>query len=413
VNNFETQFVTRNNTPLWVILSWRRVSDNQVSCSVIDINQRKSAEQTSEENHTRYQRVTEDSPTSIIITRDQEILYTNPAFHAFSGYNAEELAGKDLLSLIHNNDRADFLTAAAHPGNNQGKSGMVEVKFISKTGGILLAAAFFSPIRQNGETSLLINLVDITEKEHLRVRIQQDNDRRRGIISTVAHELRTPLQPIMGYLNLLTEDPETYGVTDETKVILDRCAKSVDRERQIINQMLELSVLDAGKIPLNYSVFSLAGMIQSLIDAGGYTTKADMTVDVPSDLTLEADAGKISTVIDSMLSNAVNYSKPPRKIRISYQSGASDKMHKISIQDNGIGITNTQLDEIFEPFQLPDSGNVSRKYDRIGLSLSISKKYVQMHGGYISVDSIVNLGSTFTIHLPKSRNEAVKKAHGA
>ncbi|MDO9550750.1 MAG: HAMP domain-containing sensor histidine kinase, partial [Methanoregula sp.] len=255
--------------------------------------------------------------------------------------------------------------------------------------------------------------VDITEKEQLRERIAQDNDRRRGIISTVAHELRTPLQPIMGYLNLLTEDPETYGVTDETKVILDRCAKSVDRERQIINQMLELSVLDAGKIPMNYSVFSLAGIIQSLIDAGGYTTKADLTVDVSSYLTLEADADKISTVIDSMLSNAVNYSKPPRKIRISYQSGASDKMHRISIQDNGIGITNTQLDEIFEPFQLPDSANISRKYDRIGLSLSIAKKYVQMHGGYISVDSIVNLGSTFTIHLPKSRNVAVKEVHDA
>ncbi|PKL57649.1 MAG: PAS domain-containing sensor histidine kinase, partial [Methanomicrobiales archaeon HGW-Methanomicrobiales-5] len=101
VNNFETQFTTRNNTPLWVILSWRRVSDNQVSCSVIDINQRKSAEHTSEENYTRYQRVTEASPTSILITRDQKILYTNPAFPIFSGYTAEELAGKDLLELIH------------------------------------------------------------------------------------------------------------------------------------------------------------------------------------------------------------------------------------------------------------------------------------------------------------------------
>jgi signal transduction histidine kinase len=109
-----------------------------------------------------------------------------------------------------------------------------------------------------------------------------------------------------------------------------------------------------------------------------------------------------------MLSNAVNYSKPPRKIRISYQSGTSDQMHRIAIQDNGIGITNTQLDEIFEPFQLPDSGNISRKYDRIGLSLSIAKKYVQMHGGYISVDSIVNLGSTFTIHIPKTRPVAEK-----
>jgi signal transduction histidine kinase len=86
-------------------------------------------------------------------------------------------------------------------------------------------------------------------------------------------------------------------------------------------------------------------------------------------------------------------------------------MHRIAIQDNGVGITNSQLDEIFEPFTLPVSGSMIRKPDRVGLSLSIAKKYVKMHGGYISVDSIVNLGSTFTIHIPKipARAEA---SHG-
>jgi PAS domain S-box-containing protein len=410
VNNFETQFMTRGGEPLWVNLSWRRVGDNQVSCSVIDIHQRKYAEQAAEENFTRYQQVTEDSPTCIIITRDQKIMYTNPAFHHFSGYTAEELAGKDLLSFLHADDRPDFFSLLANPEKSGGKTGKLEYRFLSKNGEIRLAAAFFSSIHQKGETSQLVNLVDITEKEQLKERIEQDNERRRGIISTVAHELRTPLQPIMGYLNLLTEDPKTYGVTDETRVILDRCAKSVDRERQIINQMLELSVLDAGKIPLSYSVFSPEEMCRSVIDAGGYATKAEITVDIPHTITFEADAGKISSVIVSMISNAVNYSKPPRKIRISYQSSSSDTMHRLAIQENGVGITNTQLDEIFEPFQLPDSGTISRKYDRIGLSLSIAKKYVQMHGGYISVDSIVNLGSTFTIHLPKNRNMAAKNS---
>jgi PAS domain S-box-containing protein len=375
---------------------------------VIDINKRKCAEQAAEENYTRYQQVTEGSPTCIIITSDQKIVYTNPAFQTFSGYDADELAGKDLLLLIHEDDKADFLNIPAHSGNPNGRTDKVEYRFLSKNGEIRLAAAFFSPIQQKGETSLLINLVDITEKEQLKERIEQDSERSRGIIRKVADELRTPLQPIMGYLNLLTGDPQAYGVTDETRVILDRCAKSVDHERQIINQMLELSVLDAGKIPLDYTTFSPGKMVQSIIDAGGYATKANLTLDIPKNLTLEADPGKISIVIESMLSNAVNYSKPPRKIRISYQSGTSDKMHRISIQDNGIGITNTQLDEIFEPFQLPDSGNISKKYDRIGLSLSIAKKYIQMHGGYISVDSIVNLGSTFTIHLPKTRSVVVK-----
>ncbi|MDD1696638.1 MAG: HAMP domain-containing histidine kinase, partial [Methanoregula sp.] len=131
---------------------------------------------------------------------------------------------------------------------------------------------------------------------------------------------------------------------------------------------------------------------------------AEILIDVPPDLTFEADEKKIATVIDTMLSNAVNYSTPPRKIRIGYQSSSYDKLHRLSIQDNGFGITDTQLDEIFEPFQQPENGNIGKKKtERIGLSLSIAKKYVKMHKGYISVDSIVNIGSTFSIHLPKQK----------
>jgi signal transduction histidine kinase len=78
-------------------------------------------------------------------------------------------------------------------------------------------------------------------------------------------------------------------------------------------------------------------------------------------------------------------------------------MHRLSIQDNGVGITSAQLDEIFEPLRVPESGTTRRKSGRIGLSLSIAKKYIQMHGGYISVESIVNLGSTFSIHIPKHK----------
>jgi PAS domain S-box-containing protein len=403
ITNFETCFATKTREPLWVNLSWGRLSANIVSCSVIDINQRKVAEQDADENDYQYKQVTENSPTSIIILRDRKIIFLNPAFKTFSGYTHEALMDQDILSLLHPDDRDIFPDVRETSGTWAQLPDMAEFRFLTKKGDTRLGALFFTRIAQKGNPAILINIVDITELEKLKTRIKQDNDRRRGIISTVAHELRTPLQPIMGYLNLLTEDPEAYGVNEETRAILDRCTKSVDRERQIINQMLELSVLDSGKIPLKYSAFSVAGMLGSVVDAGGYATKADLAIDVPGEAIIDADENKISIVIDSMLSNAINYSKPPRKIRISYTSAHSDAYHKIAIQDNGMGITEAQLDEIFEPFQLPDSGNISRKYDRIGLSLSIAKKYVQMHGGYISVDSIVNLGSTFTIHIPKQR----------
>jgi len=402
ITNFETRFLTKSAEPLWVALSWRRVTENMVSTSIIDINSRKLAEQAAEESSARYQQVTESSPTGIVILRDEKIVYTNPSFTRFSGYAPGELLGKDLLSLVHEEDRAEFFKFISTRSEKTELPEIRECRFIMKNGDERLGALFFTPIVQRGTPAILINLVDITEREKLKERIQKDTEIRHGIISTVAHELRTPLQPIMGYLNLLTQDPKTYGVTDETRAILDRCAKSVDRESQIINQMLELSVLDAGKIPLTYSQVPVRNLLATIVDTGGYASKADLVIDAPENTTMEADENKLSVVIDSMLSNAVNYSKPPRKIRVSYQFSNAEQMHKISIQDNGVGITNSQLDEIFEPFTLPQAGSTIRKPDRVGLSLSIAKKYVQMHGGYISVDSIVNLGSTFTIHIPKT-----------
>ena len=403
ITHFETCFVTKNNKPTWVNLSWSRITGNLVSCSIMDMNKYKLAEQEADENYAQFRQLTDGSPTSIMILRNQIIVYMNPSFKAFSGYEPDELLDKETTPLIHPEDQDNFLNTCHLAETQSPLPGRSEFRILTKSGETRLAKLFFTRVLQKGTPAVLINLIDITEQEILKERILQDNERRHSIISSCAHELRTPLQPIMGYIEMLTQDPETFGVTEETRIILDRCARSVDREREIINQMLELSVLDTGNLYLKYSQFSVPDLLNKIIDAGGYRENAEITIDVPPDLTFEADENKISNVIDSMLSNAVNYSTPPRKIRIGYQTSSYDKLHRLSIQDNGVGITDTQLDEIFEPFQHPDNGNAKRRYDRIGLSLSIAKKYIKMHKGYISVDSIVNIGSTFSIHLPKQK----------
>ncbi len=403
ITHFETCFVTKNNKPTWVNLSWSRITGNLVSCSIMDMNKYKLAEQEADENYAQFRQLTDGSPTSIMILRNQIIVYMNPSFKAFSGYEPDELLDKETTPLIHPEDQDNFLNTCHLAETQSPLPGRSEFRILTKSGETRLAKLFFTRVLQKGAPAVLINLIDITEQEILKERILQDNERRHSIISSCAHELRTPLQPIMGYIEMLTQDPETFGVTEETRIILDRCARSVDREREIINQMLELSVLDTGNLYLKYSQFSVPDLLNKIIDAGGYRENAEITIDVPPDLTFEADENKISNVIDSMLSNAVNYSTPPRKIRIGYQTSSYDKLHRLSIQDNGVGITDTQLDEIFEPFQHPDNGNAKRRYDRIGLSLSIAKKYIKMHKGYISVDSIVNIGSTFSIHLPKQK----------
>ncbi len=345
-----------------------------------------------------YRHFIENSPTGILVVRDEKILYANPAFSVFSGHKDAEIIGNDILLFIAASDHQEFTDFMKHrtPGGRRG-----EFRFVTKSGNLRVAIVLTTPILYNSEPASLVNLVDISEKQRFEDMIQIDNERRRGIIMTIAHELRTPLQPILGYLNLLIEDPEGFGITDDTKKILERCLASVDRERQIINQMLELSILENGKLRLSYSKFQLSTLLKSVLDTSGYCTKAEITTDIPDNLIISADMDRLFSVFDSLLSNAINFSNPPRIITIIYYSGVDDSCHHISVRDNGMGISERSFASIFEPFQLADAAKLSRRYDRIGLSLSITKKIMQMHGGDITVKSALNAGSTFTLHLPK------------
>jgi PAS domain S-box-containing protein len=405
-DNFEIQLATKSGNGCWVNLSWNTIDQSTISCTAVNINDRKIAEKLNNDNMMKYSQLTENSPTGILIIQDGAIRFANPSFLIFSGYSNNELLGKTLDEFVDSRDRDEYHEFAKHWSKNKYLHDDLEIRFITRTGGMRFGALTATSIFHLEKPATLINIIDISEKQRLSDKIREDNERRRGVIITVAHELRTPLQPILGYLNLLVSDPEGFGIVDETKKILERCLVSVERERQIINQMLELSVLESGKLQLSYSIFSLETLVKSIVDTGGYQAKAEVTIDIPGSVTITADKDRIYSVIDSLLSNAVNYSKPPRIIKIYYRSETNDPQHHISLQDNGIGIEKSVFLSIFEPFQLADAAKLSRRYDRIGLSLSIAKKVVQMHSGDISVNSTVNTGSTFTIHIPKEIKNA-------
>jgi len=405
-DNFEIRLATRSGAGCWMNLSWNTIDKTTISCTAVNINGRKIAEKLNNDHMIKYRQLTENSPNGILLIQDGFIRFSNPSFSVFSGYSKNDLAGKNLTECVDSRDRDAFMEFAKHWSENKHIPGETDIRFVTKTGEVRIGALTANPILHFEKPATMINIVDITERQRLSDKIQKDNERRRGVIITVAHELRTPLQPILGYLNLLISDPEGFGIVEDTKKILERCLASVDRERQIINQMLELSVLESGKLQLSYSTFPLEPLVKNILDTCGYLSKAEVTIDIPESVTLTADRNRIYSVIDSLLSNAVSYSKPPRKIKIFYRSETGDSQHHISVQDNGIGIEPGVFSSIFEPFQLADAEKLSRRYERIGLSLSVAKKVALMHNGDISVESAVNQGSTFTIHIPKEIKNA-------
>jgi PAS domain S-box-containing protein len=404
ITGLETFFETKDGHDCEVDLFWNTVDDTTVVCTAV-ISPRKISRTAVDNDLVQYKQLTENLPTGILIVRNGIIRYANPAFSDFSEYLPDEIPGIDLLSLVDKPDQDNFKEFMKYGLRETPKAVRGEFRFVTKCGNKRMALLFTLPAIHSGNQAVMINLVDISEKQLIEERIQLDNERRRGIIVTVAHELRTPLQPILGYLNLLIQDPEEFGIPDDTKNILERCLASVDRERQIINQMLELSVLDSGKLHLTHSKFPLVLLINSVLDSGDYHTKAEIIIDIPKNLVITADMDRLFGVFDSLLSNAVNFSHPPRKISIFYPTDTIDTYHHISVRDNGTGISENALSSIFEPFQLADSAKLSRRFDRIGLSLSMAKKIMQMHGGDITVESKVLSGSTFTLHLPKALPE--------
>jgi PAS domain S-box-containing protein len=402
IEDFETRLKTKNGTACWVNLSWSRMDDNTVNCTVVNINARKLAENAFNDNMIKYRQLTENSPIGILIVENGSIRYANPAFGRFLGVPAVGLLGKHLCAFADDPDRI-----SCHDRLNAGEKqtpvspGRV-LGFRTVSGELRAAEITTTPIRHSGKPALLVNVIDTTENQRLEDRIELNNERREGIMMTIAHELRTPLQPIIGYLNLLLEEPEEAGLTEETRKILERCLASADRERQIINSMLDFSVLESGKVQLSCTCFSFAELVQSVIDTNGYSALAEITVSVPPAVSVTADMTRIFIVMDSVLSNAIRYTNPPRTIVIAYHSDDTDPFHHLSISDNGIGIPDHAKSSIFEPFQLADAAQLSRKFGRLGLSLAIAKKIMEIHGGDITVQSTPGVGSTFTLHLPKT-----------
>jgi len=405
IRNFETCFVTKTGEPRWVNLSWSRIDETIVSCSVIDIDAEVRARTEAADRSVQYRQVTESSPTGIVITEGTTIRFANPAFSTITGYESEEYTGRDLADFILTEDRERFAAFAGRWTAGAPVPDRAGFCLVTKKGEVRRAVLYFTPIIRENRPAGLINIIDNTEWEEYREQVEQTRERRREMMSEVARELMTPLQPVLGDLNVLLQDSKSFGLTDETRQILERCRRSMEDERRTINHMLELTALEDEAPELVYSVFPIHEMVNSVIAAGGYAHKADIAIEIPPDITFNADRQKVACVVDILIANSIAYSKPPKKIWITYRGSPQLPFHRLAVQDNGMGFTEARLDEIFKRENEGNAGGTTNGSGSPGLSLTIAKKYIQLHGGYISVESIMNIGSTFTIHIPKVRQQ--------
>ncbi len=202
-------------------------------------------------------------------------------------------------------------------------------------------------------------------------------------------------------------DAKKAELTSEELTNLKLSLRSADKLKQLIDQLLDLSKLESGKLSLQTTEIDLVPFIKRVIDSFASAGKK-MTIAFNTDsnsVPLYFDVDKMDTVVTNLLSNAYKFTPENKHITISINTEENDESVQgsfvmVSIADTGLGINKESLPFIFDRFYQADNSSV-RKYEGTGIGLAITKELLELHGGSISVESEIGVGTTFTIHLPK------------
>ena len=264
-----------------------------------------------------------------------------------------------------------------------------------------------SPLPEGG---LILIYTDITEQKNHEEALTAARDQaeamsrtKSSFLANMSHELRTPLNAIIGLTDMLVGNAARFG-TEKALEPLRRVHRAGTHLLGPINQVLDLSKIEAGKLELNLESVSIAPLVEEVIGTArplAEQNKNRLTVECPPDLPpIEADAMRVRQILLNLLSNACKFTKDGsiilRVVQVVHQG---QDCIAFAVADSGIGMTPEQMERLFEEFSQGDA-TTARQYGGTGLGLAITRRLCQMMGGDVSVTSEVGKGSTFTVRLP-------------
>lgn len=233
--------------------------------------------------------------------------------------------------------------------------------------------------------------------------IRRLENMRSEFVANVSHELKTPIAAVKGFAETLLGG----GVTDEktARAFLQIIYDESERLNRLISDILDLSKIESKRIPMDYSPVHLSSFFTSVLET--MNTMADkkgisLERDIPDDLFVEADEDKLRQIFINLLSNAINYTQEGGRVKLTVRHLEHDNDEdrvQFTVMDTGLGIPKKDLPRIFERFYRVDKAR-SRGSGGTGLGLSIVKHLVDMHKGRLSVESELNIGSSFIVELP-------------
>jgi signal transduction histidine kinase/HAMP domain-containing protein len=225
-------------------------------------------------------------------------------------------------------------------------------------------------------------------------------------LSNISHELRTPLNSIIGFTDLLLTQELGPSLSDQQRDFLETVARNGRHLLQLINELLDLQRIAAGRMELNPEAVDLAALLTETTGSVEAQVRKHQhaLVVTPSSpgVRVQADRGRVRQVLLNLLSNAIKFTPDGGRITVAAGPVNGGSEIRIAVTDTGIGIAAEDQPKLFQEFSQLDA-SASRKYEGTGLGLALSRRLIELHGGAIGVESEMGKGSTFWFTLPQAR----------
>jgi two-component system sensor histidine kinase/response regulator len=351
-----------------------------------------------------------------VITMNAEGLVTNWNSEAEKtfGWSSQEALGRRLSEVImpqrYREDHERGLLRFLSTGEGMTLRQRTEITALRRDGHEFPVEVATSPVRFGGQWIFSSFIRDITEQkradeELLRAKLAaEDANRAKSIfLANMSHELRTPLNAIIGYSEMLEEETNELG---KVAVVQDlqKIQSAGKHLLALINDILDLSKIEAGKMGLHVETFDVAQMVEELastvqpaVAKNANTLKVEVTKNAGE---MHADLTKVRQILLNLLSNACKFTdRGVISLKVNRRTIDHRDWLEFEVADTGIGFTAEQKENLFREFSQADT-SIARKYGGTGLGLAITRRFIQMMRGTITVGSQPGRGSTFTVRLP-------------
>jgi PAS domain S-box-containing protein len=343
------------------------------------------------------------------VDNDGYIVRPYPRFCTMVGYEADELMGKEAISVLLPPEYLPVLEQQA-VDRAAGIATVYEIQLIKKDGSRIWVIISGAPIFDlDGSIVGSIGIhYDITyqkklqhELEEAKLRAEEAQEAEKQFLANMSHEIRTPLNAIIGMAHLLYDTQPTT----EQKEYLSVLKNSAEILRGLISDVLDLSKIRSGNFEMQHNEFDLVGLVHSMVKTFQMRFEdKPLTISLEMDDSLEymvmGDDLMLNQILINLIGNAEKFTAEG-KITIALRVKSRSEGHieiEFSISDTGIGIPKEKHDLIFQSFRQVD-GNIKRKFGGTGLGLAITKQLIEMQGGTIHLDSELGKGTTFSFNM--------------